>query len=157
MATVLSLIGAIGIVGSLLFTGWQARVLARQVDRQATRDGVATLLETLNSLRAVQHYLVEDPTLIPHFAPERSKLPLDAADPGKVQMVAGMYADVLNIGLNNLSVVHTARRESAWVDYCRHLLANSPAIRDEVSGKPWGYPRLSALAALQPPDGATNS
>jgi hypothetical protein len=118
----------------------------REVGHQATRDGVATLQETLNSLRNVQHYLVEDPTLIPHFAPERSDLPLDAADPGKVKMVAAMYADVLNIGLHNLSAVPAAKPESAWEKYCQHLLANSLAVRAEVTRKPWGYPRLSVLA-----------
>ncbi|WP_250037243.1 hypothetical protein [Paractinoplanes maris] len=145
MATALALIGAFGIIGSLLFAGFQARALARQVGNQATRDGVATLQETLNSLRNVQHYLVEDPSLIPHFAPERSDRPLDEADAGKVQMVAAMYADVLNIGLHNLSAVPAAKPESAWLRYCHHVLESSPAVRAEVTRKPWGYPRLSML------------
>jgi len=74
----------------------------------------------------------------------------------EVQMVAAMYADVLNIGLHNLSAVPAARPESAWVRYCHHLLANSPAVRAEVIGKPWGYPRLSVLAELQSSEHATN-
>ncbi|AGZ43960.1 hypothetical protein [Actinoplanes friuliensis] len=151
MAALLSLLGALGIIGSLLFAGWQARVLATQVGHQATRDGVATLQEALTSLREVQHYLVEDPSLIPHFAPERSRLPLEDADAGKVEMVAAMYCDVLNIGLYNLSAVSTARPESAWAQYCEHLLANSTAIRAEVLNKAWAYPRLSAMVGPQPP------
>jgi hypothetical protein len=152
MATILSLIGAFGIILSLLFSGWQARVLARQVGYQATRDGVATLQEILNSLRNVQHYIVEDPTLIPHFSPERSNAPLDAADPGKVQMVAALYADVLNIGLFNLTAVPAARPESEWVQYCHHVLEHSPAVTEEVTRKPWAYPRLSTLVDLEPSD-----
>jgi hypothetical protein len=146
MSTALSLVGAIGIIGSLLFSGWQARVLAKQVGRQAAVDGVATLHTVLSSLHNVQRFLADDPSLVPHFAPERSDCPLDVANPARVEMVAAMYADVLNIGLHMLSAVPAAKNESAWETYCEHLLANSPALRAEVAGKPWSYPRLSRLA-----------
>jgi hypothetical protein len=148
MSTVLSIVGAIGIIGSLLFAGWQARVLRKQVSFQATMNGVTTLYTVLSSLHNVQRFLADDTSLVPHFAPERSGDPLDAADPAKVEMVAAMYADVLNIGLHMLSAVPAAESESAWESYCRDLLAKSPALRAEVTGKPWGYPRLSRLAGV---------
>jgi hypothetical protein len=147
MSTVLSLVGAIGIIGSPLFSGWQARVLAKQVGFQSTMNGIATLHGVLAGLHTVQRFLADDPSLIPHFAPERSDSPLDVADPGKVDMVAAMYADVLNIGLYALSAVPAAKGESAWELYCKDLLANSPALRAEVAGKPWGYPRLMRFTA----------
>jgi hypothetical protein len=148
MTLALSLIGTVGIIGSLLFAGWQARVLAKQVGYQAARDGVATLQEVVASLHRVQHYMVDDPALLPHFSPERSDMPLDAADPGKVQMVAALYADVLNIGLHNLSVVPGAKEQSAWEEYCDYVLEHSPAVKTEVTRKPWGYPGLSARVKL---------
>jgi hypothetical protein len=153
MTISLSLIGAVGIIGSLLFTGWQARVLAKQVGYQAIRDGVATLQETLILLHNVQGYFVEDPTLIQHFSPERSSPSTKEADPGKVQMVAAMYADVLNIGLHNLSAVPTAKTQSAWEEYCQHVLSISPAVKTEVARKPWAYPRLSTLIELPTSEG----
>jgi hypothetical protein len=146
MSTVLSIVGAIGIIGSLLFAGWQARVLAKQVAFQATMNGVATLYSVLNSLHNVQRFLADDTSLVPHFAPERSSGPPDEADPAKVEMVAAMYADILNIGLHMLSAVPEAESESAWEPYCKDLLTRSPALKAEVAAKPWGYPRLSRLA-----------
>lgn len=153
MSTVLSLVGAIGIIGSLLFSGWQARVLAKQVSFQSTMNGVATLHSVMAGLHNVQRFLADDPSLIPHFAPERSDSTLETADPAKVKMVAGMYADVLNVGLYALSAVPAATGENAWEVYCKDLLANSPALRAEVARRPWGYPRLMRFAApLGPKD-----
>ncbi|MEV6851535.1 hypothetical protein [Actinoplanes sp. NPDC051411] len=145
-STALSIVGAVGIIGSLLFAGWQARALAKQVGFQATMNGVATLYSVLSSLHNVQRILADDTSLVPHFSPERSSMPLDEADPAKVQMVAAMYADVLNIGLHMLSAVPEAKAESAWEPYCNDLLTKSSALKAEVAGKPWGYPRLSRLA-----------
>ncbi|WP_143175151.1 hypothetical protein [Cryptosporangium aurantiacum] len=158
MATLLSSIGAIGIIGSLLFAGWQSRALAKQVAYQGTMDGVATLYSTLEGLHRVQHYLVEDPTLIPHFAPERvhgSPNTLDVADPGKVQMVAAMYADILHVGLHALYAVPGARPVSAWEKYCKDLWDRSPAIRTEVETKPWAYPLVASLAGVEIAGGPT--
>ena len=79
MSTALSIVGAIGIIGSLLFAGWLARVLAKQVGFQTTMNGVVTLYSVLSSLHNVQRFLADDTSLVPHFAPERSSGPLDAA------------------------------------------------------------------------------
>lgn len=146
MSTALAIIGAVGIIGSLLFSGWQARVLAKQVGFQATMNGIATLHSVMAALHNVQRFLAEDPTLVPHFAPERSDIPKDAADPAKVDMVAAMYADVLCIGLHALSAVPAASTENTWEEYCEDLLENSTALRAEVEKKPWGYPRLARIA-----------
>jgi hypothetical protein len=151
MTAIFSLIGAIGIIGSLLFSGWQARVLARQVGFQATMDGVATLHEMMVNLHNVQQLIADDPTLIPHFFPERGACPLDTADQGKVRVVAGMYADVLAVGLYALSAVPAASNENSWKLYCQHLLDTSTAIRAEVAAKPWGYPRLTELVDFSEP------
>ncbi|MEV6851937.1 hypothetical protein [Actinoplanes sp. NPDC051411] len=151
MASFLALVGAVGIIGSLLFAGWQARALAKQVSFQATMNGVSTLHGVLSSLHNVQGYIAEDTSLVRHFAPERIKDPVVEADPAKVEMVAAMYVDVLNIGLYMLSAVPAASAESAWELYCRDLLTRSPALKAEVTGKPWGYPRLSRLAASLTP------
>jgi hypothetical protein len=156
MSIVLAIVGAIGIIGSLLFAGWQARVLARQVGFQATMNGVATLYTVLSSLHNVQRFLADDTPLVPHFAPERSSSPIDAADPAKVEMVAAMYADILNIGLHMLSAVPSANSESAWEPYCKDLLVKSPALKAEVAGKPWAYPRLSRLAGTLAPNEAAD-
>ncbi|MEU4561070.1 hypothetical protein AB0F72_22035 [Actinoplanes sp. NPDC023936] len=146
MSTVLAIIGALGIIGSLMFSGWQARVLAKQVAFQATMNGVATLHNVMAGLHNVQRFLADDPALIPHFAPERSDCRRDVADPAKVEMVAAMYADVLCIGLYALSSVPAATTENTWEDYCKDLLGKSTALRAEVESKPWGYPRLARIA-----------
>ncbi|WP_250034631.1 hypothetical protein [Paractinoplanes maris] len=155
MSTALAIIGAIGIIGSLLFSGWQARVLAKQVGFQATMNGVATLHSVLAGLHNVQRFLADDPSLIPHFAPERSECALDVADPARVEMVAAMYADVLCIGHYALSAVPAAQDENTWDLYCTDLLKKSPALRAEVAGKPWGYPRLAKIAESLASDDST--
>src|SRR5690349_16748587 len=69
MASVLAMVGVVVGVASLLFTGWQARLLSRQTALQNAMAGAATLQELFNWLHNVQGLLVKEPRLLPYFHP----------------------------------------------------------------------------------------
>ncbi|MDG4831468.1 hypothetical protein O7627_19405 [Solwaraspora sp. WMMD1047] len=100
MATVLSIVSVLVAAVSLLFSGWQARILSRQTAVQNGMAGAATMQELFNWLHEVQGRLLDEPRLLPFFQVGES-VPQDLSPHERVRLrtYASMYSDVLTIGL----------------------------------------------------------
>jgi hypothetical protein len=153
VTTALALLGVLVAAVSLLFSGWQARLLSRQTNLQNATAGAATVQYLFNWLHGVQSRLLDEPRLLPFFqvgdSPTNSLGPEESA---RLRMLAAMYSDVLTIGLFFHRSVPQTHSQQEWTDFCLRMLEHSEPIRAEVKTKPNGYPDLWQLMQENFPD-----
>jgi hypothetical protein len=137
-------VGVVIAVASLLFSGWQARLLSRQTALQNATAGAATIQELFNWLHDVQGRLLTEPRLLPYFHPGEQE-PLSHAEEAQMRLIAAMYCDVLNIGLFFQRIVPQTRSRGEWQDFCIRMLNERPVLREETLAKTSGYPELARL------------
>ncbi|WP_433203914.1 hypothetical protein ACQP00_34985 [Dactylosporangium sp. CS-047395] len=157
MTTALAVLGVLVAAGSLLFSGWQARILSRQTAVQNGTAGAATMQQLFSWLHEVQGRLLDEPRLLPFFQ-VGEVVPQDLSPQENVRLrtFASMYSDVLTIGLFFHKSVPQTDSIKEWHAFCIRMLKHSEPIRIEVAAKPFGYPDLWPLLrdhfpeALQP-------
>jgi hypothetical protein len=146
LTTALALLGVLVAAASLLFSGWQARLLSRQTSIQNATAGAATMQNLFNWLHEIQARLLDEPRLLPFFqAGDPIPEDLSRDEKARLQMLAAMYSDVLTIGLFFHRIVPPTRSMDEWSDFCLRMLKHSEPIRTEVAAKPNGYPDLWRL------------
>ena len=146
MTTALALLGILVAAASLLFSGWQARLLSRQTSLQNATAGAATLQNLFNWLHEVQARLLDEPRLISFFqVGDPIATDLSPEEKARLRMLAAMYCDVLTIGLFFHRIVPQTRSFDEWSEFCLRMLKHSEPIRAEVAAKPNGYPDLWQL------------
>jgi hypothetical protein len=143
LTTALAMIGVLVATVSLLFSGWQARLLSRQTALQNATAGAGTMQQLFNWLHDVQGRLLDEPRLLPFFqvggvAPRD----LNPQERAKLRMLAAMYADVLTIGVFLHKTMPQTRSHEEWTAFCVRMLEHCEPIRAEVAAKPIGYPDL---------------
>jgi hypothetical protein len=153
LTTALALLGVLVAAISLLFSGWQARLLSRQTSLQNGMAGAATMQQLFNWLHAVQGRLLNEPRLLPFFQPgDPAPQDLSSHERAQLKMMAAMYADVLTIGIFFHKTVPQTRSQEEWSAFCVRMLKNSEPIRAEVATKRNGYPDLWLLLQDHFPD-----
>jgi hypothetical protein len=144
MTNVVSVVGMIVAIVSLTFSGWQARLLARQAALQTAETGTSTLQQLFNWLHDVQMLLIREPRLLPYFR-DGYQEKLTAGEEARLRLIAAMYCDVLNIGLHTQQSILSTRSLTEWRQYCSTMLATRPVLADEVRLKPDSYPLLAEM------------
>ncbi|WP_159024642.1 hypothetical protein [Streptomyces scabiei] len=102
MTTLSSIIGMIGVVASLLFAGWQARILAQQTRLQNAIASASTLQQVFTWLHEVQTLTLHEPKFY-RYATGGTGITLTSEEQARFSLIVAMYCDVLNIGLHELS------------------------------------------------------
>ena len=144
MSALVSIVGIVGVIISLLFTAWQAGVLARQTKIQNATASASTLQQLFTWLHTVQTLLLSEPKFLPYFR-GGEQVPLTSEEEARMKLLAGMYCDVLNIGLHELDVVSSTKSYENWSRYCHEMVEQCPVVAEEAFAKPHGYPRLVGL------------
>ncbi|MEV6638341.1 hypothetical protein AB0M54_47265 [Actinoplanes sp. NPDC051470] len=146
MTIILAIVGILIAAAALIFSGWQARLLARQTALQNATAGAATLQNLFNWLHSVQALLLKEPRLLPHFRDGEAIRPdLSEDEKSRMRLLASMYSDVLTIGVFLHTTIPQTQSGREWEEACVRMLRLSQPIRQEVSTKPTEYPDLAML------------
>ncbi|MEU4556524.1 hypothetical protein [Micromonospora violae] len=123
---------------------WQTRAAAKQAEVANAFAGATVLHNQTTSLREVYRVFIDHPELRPYFY-GRKPCPRNQRQRDRVMTIAEMLADTLEDGLVAHHLVPASESESDWINYCRHVRANSPALEEWVQRHPGWWPKLSAL------------
>ncbi|WP_238011533.1 hypothetical protein KZZ52_33705 [Dactylosporangium sp. AC04546] len=141
MTQVLAVVGAIGVIASMVFAGWQSREVAKQTKIQNALAGSSSLTETLNALHNILGMMVDRPDLRPFFY-DGIACPTDGPLRNSVLTIAEMLADVAETGILVHYQVRTTASIEDWNDYVDFLLRSSPTVTSVIHSHPLWYPRL---------------
>ncbi|MET8249807.1 hypothetical protein [Micromonospora sp. NPDC005197] len=139
-----AIVGVLGVVGSLLFSGWQTRQLIEQSKLQNAVAGTTGVQQPMELLHGVLRMLFEEPSLRPYLY-ERKVCPPEGDERARVLTVAEMFGDVLEVGLHSTTTIASTDAQEDWLDYSRFLLGHSPTLVEVVSTHPRWYPALAAM------------
>jgi hypothetical protein len=138
---VATMVGILGVFGSLAFNGWQMHQLTKQTKLQNAIAGTSGAQQALQMLHGVLRMLFEQPELRSYFYDGRECLP-SSTDRSRVLTVAEMLGDALEIGLQTTSSIKSTFAFDDWLDYTRFIIEHSPALRETVAAHPAWYSEL---------------
>jgi hypothetical protein len=142
LSDVTAIAGLIGLIVSLCFVAWQTRAVARQTAISNAIAGVSALNTVLSSLREVYMVFIDHPELRPYFYGGR-EMPRSRRLRRQVSTIAEMLADVLESGLLQYRLVPASESFEIWENYCRYMLARSPALHALARKYPEWWPELN--------------
>ncbi|WP_182876996.1 hypothetical protein [Microbispora sp. H10670] len=152
LTTILGIGSLIGLAISLLLLAWQTRAVAKQtaaVARQAEiENGIAAAEvhdKVMSGMREVLLQLVAHPDLRAYFY-DGKPCPHRGKRRHQVLSLAEAFADTLSSGLKAHAWTPSAPTLHGWPQYCRYMLAHSPALRLIVQRWPAWWPDLSKLS-----------
>jgi hypothetical protein len=136
-----AVIGIVGVVGSLLFAGWQTRELVRQTRIQNAIAGTSGARQAIALLDETARILVDRPEMRPYF---HAGLPCPTEEPerSRVQAVAELYLDALGCALHTTRLIESSDSYGAWKDCTQFYLRQSPTLRDIVREHPTWWPNV---------------
>ncbi|GAA1378855.1 hypothetical protein [Catellatospora chokoriensis] len=140
---ILTFVGTLAVVVSLLFLAVQTRAAARQAEINNSIGITSTFYQSASLVQVVHGTFLSDPSLRAYFYDGRECSPKNPQR-AKVVTLAELHADALEYGLMAGQQIKGA---VAWVNYPRDLLARSPVMQEVVSGQPELWPRLADLLA----------
>ncbi|WP_106402227.1 hypothetical protein [Actinocorallia populi] len=125
-------------------TAWQTRETARQ-----TKISNRAALQEMRwayvaGLREVSGHLLQWPELR-QYVLEGKPCPEEGDDRARVLLIAEMYADVLQVGLNGVEEAMSEEEAEVWVNYCRDMLKLCPALEDLLRTHPGWWKTLDGL------------
>jgi len=111
--------------------------------------------ELVTQLGRVEAIFVEHPGLRRYFyegaaAPTTKRSDDHDADlQSRLVTMAGLFADILDVAIDSTQTLEPTRRNHPdWEDFAKHLLAQSPILRDQLSRHPAWWPRLATLSGV---------
>jgi hypothetical protein len=140
---VLGLVGAVSVVISLLFVGWQTRELAKQTRLNNAIGVTSTFQGSAELMSAVHAPILANPLLRPYFYEGKRCVDGDDQQP-LILTVAELMADAAEYGLMAAKQVPGA---TSWTNYPKFLLAASPSLREVVAEHSDWWPELAGLMA----------
>jgi hypothetical protein len=145
LLAVTAAVGAVGVIGSLLFAGWQTRELVRQTRLQNAIADSSGDREMLVMLQSVMLHIVDQPHLRAYLF-DRKPLPPEGEARAQALSLAEAMADVLGSALRSSTLVATSSHH-AWLDYAKHLLRSSPSLVAVIDEHPLWWRKLAAIRA----------
>lgn len=124
-----SVVGIVGVMGSLAFSGWQTRELVRQTKIQNKIADVAAEREPIAVLQGVLMCLAEMPELRKFFY-EGEPCPTIEPDRSRVLIIAEMLADAIYGGLHASVLFSDTKAQQAWRNYATSMLLSCPTLYD---------------------------
>jgi hypothetical protein len=152
--TWLTIIGAAGVIGSLVFAGMQTRELTKQTRLNTNISVTSFNFAFAEHLNSVDRLILANPELEPYVFGGRECLVDDPARP-RVEALARMMADSLEHGLEISDSVFGERTDGVWKrsSFSFHMHDQFPYLRRLVTDHPDWWPTLSAHWARGPIDG----
>jgi len=142
--TIASVVGIVGVIGSLMFSGLQTRLLARQTAIQNSIARASTVSAQSAMMQTLMMLFASSPELRDYFYGD---LPCPKDDPlrGRVVSVSEAMADVLSTALSTSEAIRDASAWTACRDYAKHLLRHSPTLLMVVTEHPLWWPDVTAI------------
>lgn len=120
-------VGIAGVIGSLIFSGWQTRQLVYQTKIQ-NKIAASTIFHSGNDrFNEVARVFIDYPELRSYFY-DGAPVPNRGAKRSRVLATAEMLADIIDSVLYSVSQFATRNEYKEWVDYAAYLLDKSPAF-----------------------------
>ncbi len=142
---ILAALSAAAVVASLVYLGQQTKISAELT-------GTAVLANAMDQIDRVIAEFLTYPELRPYFY-KGAELgdTVRPADRARIETIAELLADALEMGLESLSRIPEGAGDHAdWEVSAIDMLGSSPALRECVRAYAW-WPRMSALLAGQAP------
>lgn len=124
-----SVVGIVGVVGSLAFSGWQTRELVRQTKIQNKIADVAAEREPIAVLQAILIRLAEAPELRKFFY-DGVPCPTSEPERSRVLIIAEMLADAIYGGLHASVLFSDTNAQQARRNYSTSMLVTCPTLYD---------------------------
>lgn len=137
----------VGIVGSLIFAGLQARASSHSFARSAKVAALDAMSQSAVHLHTLQTTWIENPELLPFLA-GTDPIPVDEPLRTRVLLAAEMLADCVEGSLEvGAQLEEFGHHDEDWKDYARYLSMHSSAFQVVIS-ESW-YKRVrEALGAM---------
>lgn len=132
------------VILSLLFVARQTRDLARQTRISNSIAGAGLVHDILEVSHAWHAALADDPHLRPYFFDNRA-CAAGSPDRARTEIMAEMLADILDYDLVAAKLMPDAESPKEWHRWPRHMLLQSPILREVVQRHRDWWPGLSAL------------
>ena len=143
---VVTLVGTVGVIASLLFDGLQSREIARQTRIQNAIAGASGKVSTNELLHSILRIFVDHPELRGYFY-DGLAVPTDEATSGRVLTVAEMLADVFDTALLTTSLIDATDSYESWRRGASYFMRQSPALAAIVNEHGEWFPNLTRLKA----------
>jgi len=141
---IVTLVGTVGVIASLLFAGLQSREIARQTRIQNAIAGAGGKVSTNDLLHSILRIFVDHPELRSYFYDGRS-VPTDETTRGRVLTVAEMFADVFDTALLTTSLIDATDSYESWRQGATYFMRQSPALAAIVNDHGEWFPNLTCL------------
>jgi hypothetical protein len=136
--------GLLGLALSVVLLAWQCREVARQTKISNSVAGASVLQESIQSLGAFQHILIERPELRRYFY-DSAPRPEAGETRDRLLAVAELLADAIEVGLFASRLVVSTGSAEDWESYTRDMIGYSPVLRETIQAHPVWYPMLTEL------------
>jgi len=137
-------VGIVGVVGSLAFSGWQTRQLARQTETQNAIAMATIVHNTADRLNATYRVFVDYPELRAYFY-DGAPSPATGPERARALTVAEMLGDVLDALLYTTSKFAARGEYDDWIDYIEHILDQSPTLTRLILEHPKWWPQIENI------------
>jgi hypothetical protein len=141
ISDVTSIVGACGVIVSVLILAWQTRQLAFQT---GANNAIAALSASYNGIERLHdawRAILEDPALRPYFYERKPCGPEDPIRP-KALMVAEMVADSVEYGLMTATLLPQTGKYGGWHSYIS-FACEQPVLREVIESHPEWWPTLA--------------
>ncbi|WP_433610353.1 hypothetical protein ACQP2P_41010 [Dactylosporangium sp. CA-139114] len=142
ISNVANVLASIGVIASLVFAAYQARILAHQTKISNGIASLGAMYNGLERLHSIQALLIEDPALRPYFYSNKVAPPAETAEGSRIAVVAEVLADAVDYGLMVVDLMPPVKDYEGWRNFANFLHGNSPVLRQLVSDHPEWWIRL---------------
>ncbi|WP_328477914.1 hypothetical protein OHA21_25730 [Actinoplanes sp. NBC_00393] len=123
-----TLAGILGVLGSLIITSWQTRMLVKQTRLKVSSAVVQADHGPASMLQNVLILFVQHPELRPYFF-DSKPVPENEPERSRVKATADLFADAIYAGLHTGLLLPGDGVHQAWCTYATDVLRTSPALR----------------------------
>jgi hypothetical protein len=141
ITAVAAVVGITGVIGSLIFSGYQTRQLGRQLKMQNEMARSEIIHHGVDRLSGVYRAFIDYPELRKYFY-DGAPCPARGMTRARVLTVAEMIGDTIDSVLETISLVATREDLGDWLDYIGHILDSSPTLEGLALEHPNWWPQI---------------
>jgi hypothetical protein len=141
ITAVAAIVGITGVIGSLIFSGYQTRQLGRQLKMQNEMARSEIIHHGVDRLSGVYRAFIDYPELRKYFY-DGASCPARGMTRARVLTVAEMIGDTIDSVLETISLVATREDLGDWLDYIGHILDSSPTLEGLALEHPNWWPQI---------------
>lgn len=141
ITAIAAIVGVAGVIGSLIFSGYQTRQLGRQLKMQNEIAKSEIIHHGVDRLSGVYGAFIDHPELRKYFY-DSAPCPVRGKTRARVLTVAEMIGDTIDSVLETISLVATREELGDWLDYIGHILDRSPTLERLALEHPKWWPQI---------------